>query len=182
MSSLTRIKISHKQGFANKECLEETLVIHGLGSNFTVDRVGDKYQLNASMAFRERDKLKLETSLKEQLNEVVKTILPTYTKLLATDDFSSKGFYLKRVTIDPEEEILVFEKIDSFSEKGLPEQIILRIRNAYRLTIDTNNFTGKKCLDTTRNFEENIGQVIGREIKPEGATNNRRLLDMTVYH
>ena len=48
MSSFTRIKIGHKQGFTNKECLEETLTIHELGANYTIERVGDKYQLNAS--------------------------------------------------------------------------------------------------------------------------------------
>ena len=96
MSSLTRIKINHEQGFMNKECLEEALTIHDLGSMFAIVRVGDKYQLNASLDARNENKLKMEISLKKRLDEVVRTIFPTYTKLLATDDFGSKGFYLKR--------------------------------------------------------------------------------------
>jgi len=180
MSSLTMIKISHKQGFKNKECLEEALAIHDLGSMFAITRVGDKYQLNAILDARYRDKLKMEVSLKEKLDEVVRTILPTYTKLLATDDFGSKDFYLKRETRNLNEEILVFEKINSFTEIGLPEQIVVKIRKDYRHTLDTKNFTGKKCIDTTKQFEEKIGQVITREMKPESATNNRRLLEITV--
>lgn len=180
MSSLTRIKINHEQGFKNKECLEEALTIHDLGSMFAITRVGDKYQLNASLAPRGRDRLKVETSLKEQLNEVVRTILPTYTKLLATDDFGSKGFYLKRETRNLTEEVLVFEKPNPIGERGKPEQVIIKIRTDYILTLDTRNFTGKKCLDATKQFEDNIGQVIGREMKPESATNNRRLLEISV--
>ena len=181
MSSITRIRISHAQGFKNKECLEEALAIHDLGSMFAVERVGDKYQLNASLAARHGNKQQLEESLRKSLDEVVETILPTYTKLLATDDFGSKGFYLKRETKNLEEETLVFEKINSFSEKGLPEQIVVKIRYDYRLTLDTSNFVGKKCLDTTKQFEDNIGQVIGREMKPEFVTINRRLLEITEY-
>lgn len=180
MSSLTRIKINHKQGFTNKECLEEALAIHDLGSMFAIVRVGDKYKLNASLDARNGNKLEMEISLKKRLDEVVRTIFPTYTKLLATDDFGSEGFYLKRETLNLNEEILVFEKINSFSERGIPEQIVVKIRKNYRLIIDTNNFTGKKCLDATKQFEEKIGQVIGREMKPESATSYRKLLEISV--
>ncbi|MCE7747820.1 MAG: DUF2997 domain-containing protein [Candidatus Heimdallarchaeota archaeon] len=184
MSSVTKIRITHEQGFASKECLEEALTIHDLRSGFHITRVGDKYQLNTSSSSRDGDKLKMENDLKKRLDEIVSIILPTYTRLLATDDFNSKGFFLKRNSKDMSEETLVFQRINSFSEKDVPEQIIIKIRRDYNLTIDTNNFTGKKCLETTKQFEDKIGQVIHREMKPETATSSRKLatIQITLVH
>ncbi len=178
---MTRIKISHEQGFKNKECLEEALAIHYLGSVYTIARVGDKYQLNTSSTARNGNKLEVETSLKKRLSEVVRAILPTYSTLLATKDFSSKGFYLKKEIIGLDEKLLVFEKTNPIGERGKPEQIIIKIRTDYILTLDTRNFTGRKCLDATKQFEDSIGQVIEREMKSESATNNRKLLEISVY-
>ena len=172
---MTMIKITHEQGFTNKECLEEALATHGFLSKFAIVGVGDKYQLNITQSRRDVNRTIVENELKKELDEAIKTILPTYTKLLATDDFNAKGFYLKRETKDLEEETLVFEKIHAFSEKDVPEQIIIKIRRDYNLTVDTQNFTGNKCRETTRNFEDAIGQVIWREMKPEDTTNNRKL-------
>jgi len=177
---MTRIQITHKHGFTSRECLEEALATHNLLSQFAIARVGDKYQLNATLSSRDVNREMLENELKKKLDEAIKTILPTYTKLLATDDFNGKGFYLKRETKDIVEETLVFEMINAFSEKDVPEQIILKIRNDYSLTIETKNFTGSKCRETTKHFEDDIGQVIYREMKPEAATNSRRLLEQSI--
>ncbi len=180
MSQMTRIRITHEQGFASRECLEEALATHNLLSQFAIARVGDKYQLDGTLSHRDKDEITLKNELKEKLDEAIRTILPTYTRLLATDEFNDQGFYLKRETKDIHEETLVFEKIHSFSERDVPEQIILKIRNDYNLTIDAQNFTGDKCRDTTKKFEDDIGKVIDRIMKPEEATNNRRLIEMEI--
>ena len=70
MSSVTKIRITHEQGFASKECLEEALTIHDLRSGFHITRVGDKYQLNTSSSSSDGDKLKMENDLKKRLPQL----------------------------------------------------------------------------------------------------------------
>ena len=148
MSQMTRIRITHEQGFASRECLEEALASHGLLTMVSILRVGDKFQLDKTIRSRDVNRVKLETELKKELDRVVQTIIPTYTKLLATDDFNEQGFYLKRTMQDVDEELLIFEKIHCFSERNVPEQIVLRIRKDYTLDLETLRFTGNKCVDT----------------------------------
>ncbi len=172
---MIRIRITHEQGFASKECLEEALEMHNLLSGITIIKEGDKYQLHAILSEREGDKLKMEESLKNELEKVVEIILPTYTRLLATEDFGIKGFKLKEEKRNTQEEVLIFERNIRLDGQYIPEQIVLRIKGIYGLNVETKNFRGKNCLHATKSFEEDIGQVIHREMKPEAATNNRRL-------
>ena len=180
MSQMTRIRITHEQGFKSKECLQRSLEMHYLSSSCRIIQEGDKYQLNLTLSVRDRNNLLLEKNLKEKLRTIVETILPTYTKLLAKSDFEIKGFNLKEEKQEAKEKEMIFERKVRIDGEYIPEQITLKIRGNDSLTIDTQNFRGKSCLHATSSFEEDIGQVIHREMKPESATNTRRVVDREV--
>jgi len=167
LSSLTTIRITHEQGFFNKECLEEALKVHKLNSSFEITQLGNKFQLRSSLTTKDGNKNSIEASLLQNLNNAVKTILPTYTRLLAIKDFESRKFRLIKESHTSEGNVLLFEKAATLKEGGEFQRLIVTIRNDNTLTIDAVNFTGRSCIEATKPFETKVGKVIKRDMKPE---------------
>lgn len=169
MSSLTTIKMKHKLGFVCRESLEGALKAHNisLDSELAIIESQGKFQLTSSKQVRNGQVQLTSEQLTTKLDEIVKKILPAYTRLLAIKDFQAQNFSLVRERSEREGQILVFEREKSLVEGGQFERLIVTIRPDQTLTIDAENFTGRSCLDATGGFENRIGRVVSRELKPE---------------
>lgn len=167
MSSITVIKVQHQLGFVDLECLEKSLDINNLLNQVTIQQQEGKYTLLLTQSARNGQATRVKAELEHQLEKIIKSILPEYLKLLSIKDFEAKKFTLKREKKESDGLLLVFERTKALKDGGDFERLLVKIRDDNTVTIDAVNFTGRKCLDTTKSFENKIGKVIRRDMKPE---------------
>ncbi len=167
MSSITVIKIQHNLGFVDLECLEKSLEKNKFYNQVTIQQLAGKYTLSMSQRATNSQSSKIRAELEKQMEIIIAGILPDYVRFLSIKDFEAKKFSLKREKQESDGLLLVFERTKSLKDGGEFERLLVKIRDDNTVTIDAVNFAGRKCLDTTKSFENKVGKVIKRDMKPE---------------